>query len=73
VDRLRAEGFDLHEADITRLSPFVLHHVTMLGRSCFQLPGLPGGLRPLRAPGADELRQPGGVALPRLVTLPSGW
>ena len=56
MDRLRAEGFDVHEADITHLSPFVRHHVNMLGRSCFQLPGLPGGLRQLRGPGADELR-----------------
>jgi hypothetical protein len=46
VDRLRAEGFDVHEADITRLSPFVRHHVNTLGRSCFHLPDLPGGLRP---------------------------
>lgn len=51
-----AEGFDVHEADVARLSPFVRHHVNMPGRSCFQLPGLPGGLRPLREPGAGELR-----------------
>jgi len=56
VDRLRAEGFDVHEADITRLSPFVRHHVNTLGRYSFQLPDLPGGLRPLRERGADELR-----------------
>ena len=24
------------------MSPFVRHHVNMLGRYCFQLPGLPG-------------------------------
>ena len=36
--------------------PFVRHHVNMLGRSSFHLPDLPGGLRPLREPGADELR-----------------
>ena len=57
-----AEGFDVHEADVARLSPFVRHHVNMPGRSCFQLPGLPGGLRPLREPGAGELR---GRARPR--------
>ncbi|MCX4451361.1 hypothetical protein OOK50_33810 [Streptomyces sp. NBC_01789] len=28
--------------------PFVRHHVHMLGRSSFQLPDLPGGLRRLR-------------------------
>jgi hypothetical protein len=42
------------EADVARLSPPVRHHV--LGRYSFQLPDLPGGLRPLREPGADELR-----------------
>ncbi len=47
---------DVWEADITRLSPFVRHHVNTLGRSCFHLRDLPGGLRPLREPGADELR-----------------
>ena len=31
------------------------------------------GLRPLREPGADELRWPGGAAFPKRVTLPSGW
>ena len=31
------------------------------------------GLRPLCEPGAGELRWPGGVVFPRLVTLPSGW
>ena len=49
-------GFDVREADITRLSPFVRHHVNMLGWSCFHLPDLPRGLRPLREPGAGELR-----------------
>ncbi|MGW8064859.1 hypothetical protein ACVV2G_21955 [Streptomyces ziwulingensis] len=31
-----------------RLSPFVRHHVNVLGRYSFQLPDPPGGLRPLR-------------------------
>ncbi|MCX4649373.1 MULTISPECIES: hypothetical protein [unclassified Streptomyces] len=31
---------------VARLSPFVRHHVNMLGRYSFQLPELPGGLRP---------------------------
>lgn len=51
-----AEGFDVHEADVARLSPFVRHHMNMPGRRSFQLPHLPGGLCPLREPGADELR-----------------
>ncbi|MGW0791927.1 hypothetical protein ACWD04_27820 [Streptomyces sp. NPDC002911] len=29
---------------MARLSPFVRHHVNMLGRYSFQLPELPGGL-----------------------------
>ena len=59
----------MREADVTRLSPYV----NMLGRSCFQRLDLPGGLRPLREPGAGELQQPGGGVFLRLVTLPSGW
>ncbi|GAA3354553.1 hypothetical protein GCM10017744_013070 [Streptomyces antimycoticus] len=39
---------DVREKDVTRLSPFVRHHVNMLGRYSFQLPEPPGGLRPLR-------------------------
>ncbi|MFE5843842.1 Tn3 family transposase [Streptomyces niveus] len=48
VARLRADGFDVRDRDVAHLSPFVRHHVNMLGRYSFQLPELPGGLRPLR-------------------------
>lgn len=48
VTRLRADGFDVRDRDIARLSPFVRQHVNMLGRYSFKLPELPGGLRPLR-------------------------
>jgi TnpA family transposase len=48
VTQLRADGFDVRDEDVARLSPFVRHHVNMLGRYSFQLPDLPGGLRPLR-------------------------
>ncbi|MEE1757809.1 hypothetical protein [Streptomyces sp. SP18BB07] len=34
------------------LSPFVRHHINVLGRCSFQLPDLLGGLRPLRDPRA---------------------
>ncbi|MFI9824565.1 Tn3 family transposase [Streptomyces sp. NPDC052013] len=57
VTQLRADGFDVRDEDVARLSPFVRHHVNMLGRYSFQLPDLPGGLRPLRdknAAAADE-------------------
>ncbi|QEV03631.1 hypothetical protein CP971_34480 [Streptomyces viridifaciens] len=39
--RLRADG-----QDVARPSPFVRHHVDMLGRYSFLLPEMPGGLRP---------------------------
>jgi Tn3 transposase DDE domain len=54
VQQLRGEGFDVRGEDLARLSPFVRHHITMLGRYSFSLPELPGGLRPLRTPGAEE-------------------
>lgn len=56
VTRLRADGFVVRDEDAARLSPFVRHHVNLLGRYSFQLPDLPGGLRPLRDPdAADEV------------------
>nr|WP_228717950.1 Tn3 family transposase [Kitasatospora acidiphila] len=54
VKRLRMDGFDVRDEDVARLSPFVRHHVNMLGRYSFQLLDLPGGLRPLRDPDAAE-------------------
>ncbi len=54
VTQLRAEGFDVREEDVARLSPFVRHHVNMLGRYSFLLPEMPGGLRPLRDPERTE-------------------
>ena len=46
--QLREDGFDVRDEDVARLFPFVRHHINMLGRYSFQLPHLPGGLRPLR-------------------------
>jgi hypothetical protein len=54
VNQLRADGFDVRDEDVARLSPFVRQHINMLGRYSFQLPDLPGGLRPLRDPGAPD-------------------
>ncbi|MFC9916043.1 Tn3 family transposase [Streptomyces sp. NPDC127197] len=54
VNQLRADGFDVRDEDVARLSPFVRHHINMLGRYSFQLPDLPGGLRPLRDPDATD-------------------
>jgi hypothetical protein len=54
VNQPRADGFDVLDEDVARLSPFVRHHINMLGRYSFQLPDLPGGLRPLHDPGATD-------------------
>ncbi|GGS39080.1 hypothetical protein Snoj_28630 [Streptomyces nojiriensis] len=54
VTRLRADGFEVRDQDVARLSPFVRHHINMLGRYSFSLPDLPGGLRPLRDPDAVD-------------------
>jgi hypothetical protein len=56
ITQLWADGFDVRDEDVARLSPFVRHHVNMLGRYSFQLPELPGGLRPLQDPDADDDR-----------------
>ncbi|GAA4973893.1 Tn3-like element Tn3 family transposase [Yinghuangia aomiensis] len=53
VTKLRADGFDVRDEDVARLSPFVRHHVNMLGRYSFRLPDLLGGMRPLRDPRAN--------------------
>ncbi|MGY1548290.1 Tn3 family transposase [Streptomyces sp. MN6] len=54
VNQLRADGFDVRDEDVARLSPFVRHHINMHGRYSFQLPDLPGGLRPLRDKGTTD-------------------
>ncbi|WTU46406.1 transposase [Streptomyces sp. NBC_00057] len=48
VNQLRADGANVHDKDVTRLSPFVRHHINMLGPYYFHPPDLPGGLRSLR-------------------------
>ncbi|MCX5422630.1 Tn3 family transposase [Streptomyces sp. NBC_00114] len=54
VSQLRADGFDVRDEDVARLSPFVRQHINMLGRYSFKLPELPGGMRPLRDPDATD-------------------
>lgn len=54
VNQLRSGSFDVRDEDVARLSPFVRHHINMLGRYSFQLPNLPGGLRPLRDKDATD-------------------
>ncbi|WSA22506.1 transposase [Streptosporangium subroseum] len=47
LTHLRADGFQVREQDVARLSPFVRHHINMMGRYSFHLPDMPGGLRAL--------------------------
>ena len=54
LDQLRAEGFDVRQEDVARLSPLCFDHINMLGRYAFILPDriAHGELRPLRDPAA---------------------
>ncbi|CAO3460023.1 Mobile element protein [Azospirillum argentinense] len=54
LDQLRAEGFDVRDEDMARLSPLAHEHINMLGRYAFTLPEpvARGELRPLRSPAA---------------------
>lgn len=54
VAELRAGGYEVRDADAARLSPFVRHHVNMLGRYSFLAPGLAGGLRSLHDPSEPD-------------------
>lgn len=59
LDQLRAEGVEVHDEDVARLSPLGFEHVNMLGRYAFTLPDAiaRGELRSLRDPalaGDDE-------------------
>ncbi|MEV0087611.1 Tn3 family transposase [Saccharopolyspora sp. NPDC050642] len=54
ITELRAGGYEVRDEDAARLSPFVRHHVNMLGRYSFLTPELAGGLRPLRDPSEPD-------------------
>lgn len=54
VNQLVADGFDVRDEDVARLSPFVRHHINMLGRYSSKLPDPARVLRPLRDPGTDN-------------------
>jgi TnpA family transposase len=45
VNQLRADGFDVRDQDVARLSPFVRHHINMLG-SPSSFPSCPAGCGP---------------------------
>ncbi|MCY0937157.1 Tn3 family transposase [Streptomyces sp. H34-S4] len=55
LTRLRADGLDVRDRDVARLRPFDRHHINVLGRYFFQLPDLPGGMRPLREKDAADV------------------
>ncbi len=52
LNRLRAEGYEVRDEDVARLSPLGFEHINMLGRYAFTLPEpvARGELRPLRDP-----------------------
>ncbi|MCO5997032.1 transposase [Actinoallomurus rhizosphaericola] len=55
VEALRAQGYPVLAADVARLSLFVREHLNVIGKYNFALPDLgEGGIRPLRAPDADD-------------------
>ncbi len=52
LNRLRAEGHEVRDEGVARLSPLGFEHINMLGRYAFTLPEpvARGELRPLRDP-----------------------
>lgn len=56
VAQLRAEGHEIRDEDVARLSPLKDRHINFLGRHLFDIKAsTPGqGLRPLRDPDAAE-------------------
>ncbi len=56
LNRLRAEGYEVRDEDVARLSPLGFEHINMLGRYAFTLPEpvARGELRPLRDPVAPD-------------------
>jgi Tn3 transposase DDE domain len=70
LNRLRAEGYEVCDEDVARLSPLGHEHINMLGRYAFTLPEpvARGELRLLRDPGtasgwsAATASAPGGTA-----------
>ena len=56
LNQLRADGFEVRDEDMARLSPLLHEHINMLGRYSFSVPDAvaKGELRPLRNPASDE-------------------
>jgi TnpA family transposase len=55
LDQLAREGWDVCQADVTRVSPLAFKHINFLGRYAFDLPQAvaEGALRPLRNPNSE--------------------
>lgn len=56
LNQLRADGFEVRDEDVARLSPLLHEHINMPGRYSFSVPDAvaKGKLRPLRNPANDE-------------------
>jgi TnpA family transposase len=54
LQALRAQGYPVLDADVTRLSAFGYKHINVHGSYTFSVTKLPGGLRVLRDPDAAE-------------------
>jgi hypothetical protein len=54
VTQLRAEGHDLNDQDVARLSPLKDRHINFHGRYAFEATSPAAGLRPLRDPDAPD-------------------
>ena len=54
LTRLRADGFQVHDEDVARLSAYMRRHLNVDGHYSFQLPELGGGRRALRDPDATD-------------------
>jgi TnpA family transposase len=56
LNQLRADGFEVRDDVVARLSPLLHEHINMLGRYSFSVPDAvaKGELRPLRNPASDE-------------------
>lgn len=52
--RLRADGYQVHDEDVARLSPYVRRHLNVHGHYLFQLPELVGTRRALRDPDTED-------------------
>jgi len=58
--QMRAQGLEVRDEDVARLSPLGYSHVNLLGRYHFVLPDaiVRGELRPLRDPAARDDHEP---------------